>query len=132
MKYKINLNNKTYEVEVEFAAPMLMQEYRSYAPTQVAPIVAAAPEAAVAAAPSAPSATPAADGGEPVVSPMPGNILKVHVAPGQNVKEGDILVILEAMKMENEIVAPKAGKVSQVLVYAGSRVDTDAPLVVIR
>ena len=62
---------------------------------------------------------------------MPGNILKVNVAAGQAVKSGDVLVVLEAMKMENEIMAPKDGTVTQVLVSKGSTVDTGAPLVVI-
>ena len=62
---------------------------------------------------------------------MPGNILKVNVSNGQAVKEGDVLVVLEAMKMENEIMAPKNGTVTQVLVQKGSTVDTGAPLVVI-
>ena len=62
---------------------------------------------------------------------MPGNILKVAVSTGQAVKEGDLLVVLEAMKMENEIFAPKAGTVAQVLVQKGSTVDTDATLVVL-
>ena len=62
---------------------------------------------------------------------MPGNILKVNVNVGDAVKEGQVLVVLEAMKMENEIMAPKAGTVTQVLVSKGSTVDTGAPLVVI-
>ena len=62
---------------------------------------------------------------------MPGNILKVNVQNGQAVKAGTVLVVLEAMKMENEIMAPKAGTVTQVLVSKGSTVDTGAPLVVI-
>ena len=62
---------------------------------------------------------------------MPGNILKVNVTQGQAVKEGEVLCILEAMKMENEILAPKAGSVTQVLVSKGSTVDTGAALVVI-
>ena len=62
---------------------------------------------------------------------MPGNILKVNVAVGQAVKEGDVLVILEAMKMENEIMAPRAGTVAQVLTSKGSNVDTGATLVVL-
>ena len=62
---------------------------------------------------------------------MPGNILKVNVNVGDAVKEGQVLVVLEAMKMENEIMAPKNGTVTQVVVSKGSTVDTGAPLVVI-
>ena len=129
MKYELKLNGRTYEVEVELAEPMAMQEYQTYAPTPVvaaAPVAAAAPETPVAAA------APVAGDGLRVDAPMPGTILKVNVAPGQAVKEGDVLVILEAMKMENEIRASKAGTVSQVLVSKGSTVETGAPLVVIR
>ena len=127
MKYEIALNGRTYEVEVEVASPMKMEEFQAYAP---------APVAAPAAAPAAPAAPTAAatvvtGAGEVVSSPMPGNILKVNVTQGQAVKEGDVLVILEAMKMENEIMAPKSGTVTQVLVTRGATVDTDAPLVVI-
>ena len=69
--------------------------------------------------------------GEPVNAPMPGTILKVNVTQGQAVKEGEVLCILEAMKMENEIMASKGGTVTQVLVAKGSIVDTGAPLVII-
>ncbi len=127
MKYELTLNGRTYEIEVEVAEPMSMPEFQAYAP---APAVAAAP--VVEAAPSAPAAAPSVSGdGETVNAPMPGNILKVNVVSGQAVKEGDVLVILEAMKMENEIMAPKSGTVKQVLVSKGSAVDTGAPLVVI-
>lgn len=129
MKYELTLNGHTYEVEVELADPMAMQEFQSYAPAPAAP-AAPAPEAAPNAAPAA---APTATGdGECVESPMPGNILKVNVVPGQAVKEGDVLLILEAMKMENEIMAPKGGTVTQVLVSKGSTVETGAPLVFIR
>ena len=128
MKYELTLNGRTYEVEVELAEPMMMQEFQSYAPAPAAPaapVVEAAPSAAPAAAPAVTGA------GEKVDSPMPGTILKVNVAAGQTVKEGDLLVVLEAMKMENEIFAPKGGTVSQVLVEKGASVNTGDVLVVI-
>ncbi len=131
MKYKVTLNGRTYEVEVEAGKAMCVAEYEAYAPV-------AAPAAAPVAAPAvaAPVAAPAAagvtvSGGETVAAPMPGNILKVAVNPGQAVKEGDLLVVLEAMKMENEIFAPKSGTVAQVLVSKGSTVDTGATMVVL-
>ena len=128
MKYKVTLNGRTYEVEVEAGKAMLLAEYEAVAP--------AAPAAPAAAAPAAPAAAPAAapvvtGAGEAVNAPMPGNILKVNVTAGQAVKAGTVLVVLEAMKMENEIMAPADGTVTQVLVQKGSTVDTGAPLVVI-
>ena len=130
MKYKVTLNGRTYEVEVEAGQAMLLDEYEAIAP---APAAAAAPVAAPAAAPAAaaPAAPVVTGAGEAVNAPMPGNILKVNVQNGQAVKAGEVLVVLEAMKMENEIMAPKAGTVTQVLVSKGSTVDTGAPLVVI-
>ena len=130
MKYKVTLNGRTYEVEVEAGKAMLLDEYEAIAP---APAAAAAPVAAPAAAPAAaaPAAPVVTGAGEAVNAPMPGNILKVNVKTGDAVKAGQVLVVLEAMKMENEIMAPKAGTVTQVLVSKGSTVDTGAPLVVI-
>jgi len=130
MKYKVTLNGRTYEVEVEAGKAMLLDEYEAIAP---APAAAPAPVAAPVAAAPAPAAAPAAApvAGETVNAPMPGNILKVNVSAGQAVKEGEVLVILEAMKMENEIMAPRAGTVAQVLVQKGSTVDTGAVLVVL-
>ena len=110
MKYKVTLNNRVYEVEVEAGQAMLLDEYEAAAPA-AAPVVTGA--------------------GEPVNAPMPGTILKVNVTQGQAVKEGEVLCILEAMKMENEIMASKGGTVTQVLVAKGSIVDTGAPLVII-
>ena len=130
MKYKVTLNGRTYEVEVEAGKAILLDEYEAIAPAPVA-APAAAPTAAPAAAPAAPAAPVVTGAGEAVNAPMPGNILKVNVTNGQAVKEGDVLVVLEAMKMENEIMAPKNGTVTQVLVQKGSTVDTGAPLVVI-
>lgn len=127
MKYKVTLNNRTYEVEVEAGQAMLVDEYEAYAP---APAAAPAPVAAAPAAASV-SAAPALVAGEVVKSPMPGNILKINVTVGQKVNEGDTLLVLEAMKMENEIAAPKAGTVAQIIVSKGAVVETGAPLVVI-
>lgn len=132
MKYKVTLNGRTYEVEVEAGKAMLLDEYEAIVPTAApvaAPATAPAPAAAPAAAPAPAAAAPVA--GEAVTAPMPGNILKVNVTAGQAVKEGDVLVVLEAMKMENEILAPKACTVKQVLVSKGSTVDTGATLVVL-
>ena len=127
MKYKVTLNGRTYEVEVEAGKAMLLAEYEAVAPAPVA----AAPVAAPAAAPAAAAAPVVTGAGEAVNAPMPGNILKVNVTAGQAVKAGTVLVVLEAMKMENEIMAPKDGTVNQVLVTKGASVDTGAPLVVI-
>ncbi|MBQ7523099.1 MAG: acetyl-CoA carboxylase biotin carboxyl carrier protein subunit [Oscillospiraceae bacterium] len=126
MKYKVTLNGKTYEVEVDQEKAMLVDEYDAITPAAPAP--AAAPAAPAAAPAAAPQATAK---GEIVAAPMPGNILKVNCAAGAAVKSGDVLVILEAMKMENEIVAPRDGTVAQVVVAAGNTVDTGAPLVVL-
>ena len=109
MKYIVNLNGKSYEVEVE----------------ETEAVITSVTDAAPAAAP-----TPAADGTK-VIAPMPGTILAVNKAVGDAVNAGDIIVILEAMKMENEIVAPAAGTIKQILVQKGSNVDTDAVLAVI-
>lgn len=132
MKYKVTLNNRTYEVEVEEGKAMLIDEYEAYAPAAPAP-VAAAPVAAAAPAAAAPAAPAGAAlaAGEVVKSPMPGNILKINVAQGQKVNEGDVLLVLEAMKMENEIVATKSGTVAQIVTAKGAVVETGAPLVVI-
>jgi biotin carboxyl carrier protein len=129
MKYKVTLRNRTYEVEVENGEAMLLDEYEAKAPVSAAaPAAAPAAVPAAAAAPAAPAVTAA---GETVKAPMPGNILSIKVAQGQKVKAGDILIMLEAMKMENEILAPRDGVVAQIVTSKGATVDTGAPLVVL-
>lgn len=127
MKYQVTLNNKLYEVDVT-ESEAVITNVAAAAPA-AAP-VAAAPVATPAAAPAAAPAQAAADGKQ-VKSPMPGNILAVNVTPGAAVKAGDVMFILEAMKMENEIVAPANGTVKHVLVTKGSVVNTDDVLAVL-
>ena len=129
-KFLVTVNGGSYEVTVEEiggAAP-LAAPAAAPAPVAAAPAPAPAPAPAAAAAPA--PAAPVA-GGEKVNAPMPGTILSVAVAAGQDVKSGDILVVLEAMKMENEIVAPRDGKVAQVVTSKGSSVNTGDVLVVL-
>ena len=133
MKYKITLKGRTYEVVVEHGEAMVLAEYEAQAP--VPPAAAAAP-AAPAAAPAAPAAAPApapaaVSAGTKVDSPLPGNVLNVKVSVGQAVKEGDVLVIIEAMKMENEIAAPCDGVVKQIVADKGAVVSTGDTLLVI-
>ena len=113
--YNITVNGVAYSVSVEETA------------------AGAAPVAAAPAAPKAPAAAPAAPAGAAgavaVKAPMPGNILDVKVAAGASVKAGDVLVILEAMKMENEIVAPQDGTVASVNVHKGDTVNSGDVLV---
>ncbi|MDO4973611.1 MAG: biotin/lipoyl-containing protein [Eubacteriales bacterium] len=129
MKYKITLQGRTYEIEVERGEAMLLDEYDAVAPVPATPAAAPAPVAAPAAAP-APAAGPVAAGTK-VDSPLPGNVLDVKVSVGQAVKSGDVLVIIEAMKMENEIAAPCDGVVKQIVANKGAVVATGDTLLVI-
>ena len=131
-KFNITVNGVAYEVEVEEvgAVPSAVPA----APVAAAPVaaapVAAAPAAAPKAAAPAPKAAPVA-GGVKVTAPMPGTILDVKVAQGASVKKGDILCVLEAMKMENEILASQDGTVAQVLVTKGASVNSGDVLCVL-
>jgi biotin carboxyl carrier protein len=120
-RYNITVNGKTYDVEVEEVGA---------GSSPAAPAPAAAPAAAP--APAAPNAAPAAAGsGTPVKAPMPGNILDVKVNVGDAVKTGQVLIVLEALKMENDVVSPADGKVTSVMVKKGDTVNSDDVLVTV-
>ncbi|WP_308696301.1 biotin/lipoyl-containing protein [uncultured Stomatobaculum sp.] len=147
MKYVVTMNGKKYEVEVERMSAFHMltrEEIASGVSTPVQPVAAPAPKAAAptpaaaapapapkaAATPAPAAATPApaakaAPGGTSVTSPMPGSVLGVKVNVGDKVSAGQTMFVLEAMKMENEIVAPVDGTVASINVKTGDTVDTD-------
>ncbi|MCI8739628.1 MAG: biotin/lipoyl-binding protein [Oscillibacter sp.] len=112
-KYRVTVNGTAYEIQLE--------ELTGAAPAASAPAAAPAP---------APAAAPA--GGEQVTSPMPGTILDVKVSQGAAVKKGDVLMILEAMKMENEIMCPRDGTVASVNASKGATVESGTLLCVIQ
>ena len=116
-KYRVTVNGTAYEIELE--------ELTGAAPAPAAAAAAPAPAPA-----AAPVAAPA--GGEQVTSPMPGTILSINVAAGDTVKRGQVLMILEAMKMENEIMCPCDGKVASVNTSKGSSVESGTLLCVIQ
>ena len=124
MKYEVTLNGKTYEIEVEEGKAIVLDE-RAAAPS--APAVPAAAPAPAAPAPAAPAAP--AGSGTPVNAPLPGTVLSVNVSNGQSVKSGDVLLVIEAMKMENEIMAPRDGTVTSVAVSKGQAVESGTALV---
>ena len=118
MIYKVTLNGKIYEVEVEKGEAVIQAEYEAALPQSTAVAETSAPTQTVAAA------APQSAGANSVVAPMPGTINAVKVTSGQQVKKGDVLFILEAMKMENEIYADKDGKIGQVFAQKGASVNT--------
>ena len=118
--YRVTVNGVAYDVVVE--------ELGATAPV-AAPVPVAAPTAAPAPAPTPAPKKAAPAGGVAVKAPMPGNVIKVNVKTGAAVKKGDVLCVLEAMKMENDIMAPQDGTVASVEVGAGESVQTDAVLV---
>ena len=145
MRYVVKVNGKEYDVEVEklggpYASLSRSTAYVQGVPVAVAPVAAPAPAPApVAAAPApapkpapAPAATPSSSGGVDIVSPMPGKVFKLVAQPGEQVAEGQVVMILEAMKMENEIVAPQAGTVDAILVKEGDLVETDTVLATLK
>lgn len=124
-KYKVNVNGSLYEITLEVCDVEDAKVAPAAAPV-AAPAAAPAPAAEPVAAPAPAAAAPA--GAEQITSPMPGTILAVNVTAGQAIKKGDVLMILEAMKMENEIMAPRDGVVGSVNTTKGSSVETGALL----
>ena len=137
MKYNVTLNGKIYEVDVTESDAVVTGITQvpvavaapAVAPVAVAPV--AAPEAPAAAPAAAPAVAPVVADGTQVKAPMPGTILAVKKNVGEAVKAGDVIVVLEAMKMENDIVAPCDGTVKSINAPKGSTVNTDDVLAVI-
>lgn len=142
MRYVVKVNGKEYDVEVEklggpYASLSRSTAYVQGVPVSVAPVAPAPTPAPVSAAPApapapTPAPAPASSGGVEVVSPMPGKVFKLVAKPGEQVSEGQVVMILEAMKMENEIVAPQAGTVDAILVKEGDLVETDTVLATLK
>ncbi len=137
MKYNVTLNGKIYEVDVTESDAVVTGITQvpvavaapAVAPVAVAPV--AAPEAPVEAPAAAPAVAPVSADGTQVKAPMPGTILAVKKNVGEAVKAGDVIVVLEAMKMENDIVAPCEGTVKSINAPKGSTVNTDDVIAVI-
>ena len=134
-KFKVTVEGKVYLVEVEeissggTSAPQQAQPQATAKPAN--PSLAATQPVAKSAASGKQAPAPTADGGFTVRAPMPGSVLDVKVSVGDQAAEGDVLVVLEAMKMENELTAPQAGTVKQVLVKKGDNVNSGDPLIIL-
>ncbi len=136
MKYKVTLNNKIYEVEVEKGEATLLSEFEASQAVVSAPSAPVATPVAAPVVAATPVATPTAVASstttnatvKAVKSPLPGTIVNVKATVGQTVTKGTVIVVIEAMKMENEIVANCDGKISAIFVSKGSQVNTGAPL----
>lgn len=127
MIYTVRINDKDYEVEVERGKATVLNVTQSVVqPSSQAPV------AAPSAAPAGPVAPAVSDGAKTVVAPLPGTVLSIKTTVGTRVKAGDVLLVLEAMKMENDITASVDGIVSQILVTKGSSVNTDDVLITIQ
>ena len=123
MKYKVKLNGKIYEVEVEKGNAELLSEYDAISAPAAAPVAASVPVAAPAAAPAAPAAS-----GNATPSPLPGMVVAVKKNVGDKVKAGEVVMLIEAMKMENEITASKDGTLVAVLAPKGTQVQVGTAL----
>ncbi len=132
MIYVVTINEKEYEVEVESGKANIIKTTTVAAPSAPAAIASATAQAVAPAAVPVSAPTVVAAGSEVIKAPMPGTILDIKTQPGASVKKGDVLLILEAMKMENEILASSDGVVLQILVAKNASVSTGDALVVIQ
>ncbi|WP_159633616.1 biotin/lipoyl-containing protein [Erysipelothrix anatis] len=130
-KFRVKLNDKEYVVEMEEIGNPEGLSFTPATPVAApAPVAAAAPVAE--AAPAQAAAPVSVEGGTEVISPMPGNILSIAVKVGDVVTENQVLLVLEAMKMENNIVAPQAGTVAAIYAEKGTAIDVGQVMVVIK
>ena len=126
MKYIVKINNKEYEVEVEKGKANLLKTVEAAAvPVQM-------PSARTACVAVPVQADEYISEGEQILAPMPGTVLEIKVCDGAFVKKGDVLLILEAMKMENEIAAPRDCRIMQIAAQKGTVVETDDLLMIIQ
>jgi len=135
MIYRVTLNDKVYEVEVEQGEAVMLSVSDASAVPAAAILPAAAIAPAIPAVPNGSTAPSAAtgttayiDGVELISSPLPGSVIEIKAVVGQSVKRGQALVLIEAMKMENEILAPRDGVVREVFTSKGASVETGVPL----
>ena len=127
MKYRVTLNGKNYEVEVEHGEAILLDVSDAPAVTAAAAPSSAPPLSTL----DSQRSTAASAGGEPLSAPMPGTVVSIKVTAGQPVKRGDVLLILEAMKMENEIVSPRDAAIAQIVVAPGASVNAGDTLLML-
>lgn len=128
MKYVVTLNDKNYEVEVERGEARIVKTTQAAVAPAAAPVQDALPAASVA----QPAAPAVAVAGEKITAPMPGMVLQIKKSGGEPAKKGETIMILEAMKMENEIIAPRDGVIAQITAAKGASVNTGDVLAVMQ
>ncbi|HEY5586580.1 MAG TPA: biotin/lipoyl-containing protein [Ruminiclostridium sp.] len=132
MKYIVSINDKNYEVEVERGEATIVKTTQAiHAEIASSTVPSASPITPMVSAPAAVNSVAVGEG-EAIKAPLPGTILGIKVNAGASVKRGEILLILEAMKMENEIVAPRDGVVTQIVANKGSTVNTGDLLMMLK
>ncbi len=124
MKYKVTLNNRVYEVVVEKGEAMIESEYEAAQPVQAV----AAPVATPVVAPQAQAVSTPVTGGDTFNSPLPGMIVQIKCEAGKSYKAGDVLFVVESMKMENDVTLDKDATISAVLVTKGQNIQSGTPL----